>query len=294
MSITLSILIPTLGRKKCLLQVLSDLLPQLTKYDEIIVLDQNSPGMDKQIFPPDQRIRVIQSKTGLTYGRNLLIQKSSNSHLLFLDDDLILSPDLIKEYKSAIKFHPKSILAGKVITEDSVNIPPPGNIDFFSGEIVTNFAFERDEETFMFAGGNFLIPRKSLPPNPVFNPWFRGSAQGEEVDFALRLTRAGHRIHSVHKAWVHHLKLSRGGCRNTVYRDKFIFHQCFNEGMFFGRFCHLGGICKFLIRMKNFWEFHSRWNFPGHHPGKLGALVSSTLQGILIGLFLRAGDKKQP
>jgi cellulose synthase/poly-beta-1,6-N-acetylglucosamine synthase-like glycosyltransferase len=51
----------------------------------------------KEQFPQDSRFKYIHTKPALTYQRNVGVRNSSGDIIFFLDDDIVLDKDFIKE-----------------------------------------------------------------------------------------------------------------------------------------------------------------------------------------------------
>ncbi len=257
----ISIIIPSLGRSEVLFETLDVLANQIKDSDEILIIDQNSPPLEiPQKFSQRDNIKFYWNHPpSLTKARNFGINKAAGGHVMFLDDDIIPNSDLIEMAKQSILQFPNHIIAGAVDQQDVPDVEGVGTVDLVTGEIKTNYNSKSNFFCEMFPGGHNIIPlhwAKSLK----FSKHFKGSSQGEEIDFARRFLNKGGKIYFNSKMRIFHRKIPLGGCRSQNFKENFVFHQCFNEAYFWGRHGLLVNIKPFLRRMLYFLEFHSRKN----------------------------------
>ena len=118
----ISIIIPTLNRKKELHNTIISLNSQILKGFEIIIIDQNKfYDIDhykniKNTFKKLSLNIFKQEMPNASLARNLGAKKAKNNILLFIDDDVLIKNKLyltnhLKNYKD-----PKNnIIAGKII-----------------------------------------------------------------------------------------------------------------------------------------------------------------------------------
>ena len=281
-----SIIIPSYMRTQVLWNSLEALRPQLQEGDEVLVIDQNHPPLQPPPALIGAWLRFCRlEKPSLTKARNLGLELASNAQVLFLDDDIIPNPDLLDRFKAAAREFPGWILTGTVDQEDKpADVPSPGKVDLRTGEIRTNFSRPISGETPFFPGGLVFIPKSSLPPPPWYCPAFKGAAQGEEIDFALRARARGVKIRSVPGARIYHLRVVEGGCRAPEFRRRFFLDHVFNQSLFFGRHGEKPFILRFLRRLKGFVEFHTR--VPGGHDRAMVLRAGlETANGLARGIF---------
>ncbi len=292
----LSILIPTLGRDAVLWDTLDALLPQLSDSDEILIVDQNSGILDVPARFKRAPVRFLRlTPPSLTQARNAALSDARSEYCLFLDDDIIPRSNLLNQWREAIRLWPGHILAGAVEQEDTASLGTisdssdrTARVNLDDGSILTNFNFGTEGPVNFFPGGHVLIPRSCLPPKPFFCPYFRGNAQGEEIDFALRVHRLGIGIMGIPQARIYHLKSPSGGCRDPEFRRAFPAHQIFNEGLFFGRNGNLLQGLKFLRRIKALTEYRTRRiGFPAHSPFGIVRAGWNLVLGLGMGMISR-------
>jgi glycosyltransferase involved in cell wall biosynthesis len=108
-----SVLIPTYNRLTALVATLTALTAQDFKNFEVIVADQsdNFTGNDgviqtlQRIFQLHQTpLRLLQNlpKKGIAHQRQFLLDQSTGEYSLYLDDDIILEPDVIGRMVKAL------------------------------------------------------------------------------------------------------------------------------------------------------------------------------------------------
>jgi glycosyltransferase involved in cell wall biosynthesis len=109
-----SVLIPTYNRLTALVATLTALTAQDFKDFEVVVADQsdNFTGNDgviqtlQRIFQLHQTpLRIVQNlpKKGIAHQRQFLLDQSTSKYSLYLDDDIILEPDVIDRMVKALE-----------------------------------------------------------------------------------------------------------------------------------------------------------------------------------------------
>jgi len=202
-----------------------------------------------------------------------------------VDDDVYPEKDLLENLKDAAARFPEQVIAGGVDQDDSPEVEGVGYINFSTGEIKTNYGSHQEMQIEIFAGCHFMLPQSCLLEKPRFCPHFKGSSQGEEIDYAVRLIKAGKKIQFYPKARLFHRKESDGGCRSEKFQNKFLFDHCFNEGLFFSRNGNLVDIRLFLRRVKNYIEFATRRKSGGHNLSDVIQGLFMTFKGLIKGFL---------
>ncbi|WP_207425921.1 glycosyltransferase family 2 protein [Pedobacter sp. SYSU D00535] len=109
-----SVLIPTYNRRHALTATLTALCAQTFKDFEVVVADQSDTfvGDDKTIQTIKRLLEFHQNpvkilpnfpKRGIAQQRQFLLENSSGTYSLFLDDDVVLEPDVIERMVKAIE-----------------------------------------------------------------------------------------------------------------------------------------------------------------------------------------------
>ncbi len=201
--VSVSAIIPTLGRYAYLPDALASLSRQTIKPREIIVVDQNPPDSRRpEVYEAcaGLNLRVIwQDKLGQSLARNTGLAEATSRYVFLFDDDSIANDDLIETHLRAVESSRFQVSTG-------VSYPPSPN-DY---QLPFNFRYPRIAQT--FDTGNSLLPLvlarqlKGLDRNYDFGP-------GTDLDFGTRLYLSGVRILHNPKAVRIHFKAPLGGLR---------------------------------------------------------------------------------
>ena len=202
---------PTYGRDEVLADTIDSLLRLEFRAAEIIVLDQTvthceatearlreweGAGHIRRFLLPAPSIPVAMNR-GLLEARQDIV--------LFLDDDLVPFPGLVKAHFEAHRegWH---LVAGRVLQ------PWDGKI-LSATWAERQYASTESLEVSGFMGGNFSVRRNLAINLGGFDENFVRVAYNFEREFADRWRAAGERISYCPQAGIHHLKASSGGTR---------------------------------------------------------------------------------
>ena len=88
-----SIYIPAYNAENTIRESIESIFKQTLKFDEIIVIDDNSTDATNKIVKEYKNINLIKNETnkGLGYNRNLGIKNSSNNIIASIDADVVLN-----------------------------------------------------------------------------------------------------------------------------------------------------------------------------------------------------------
>jgi glycosyltransferase involved in cell wall biosynthesis len=273
----ISVIIPTYNRPCSLAALLERLLADSFQSMDIVVVSQDTHAPAGN----DPRVRVVQiNRPSLTRARNAGIAAATGRLLLFLDDDCLPSPDLVRRHCDLhAQFREFAAVAGGVRdrnhqgTREQLVAFDEGTMSY-----VPDYALAREEETDFFPGGHVSFKREIF--NRLrFDPWFIGNAHFEEVDLALRLRRRGHRFFFSHTAWIDHGLEETGGCRAVHSAPAFMLHRFYNRAFCYAKNVSLANTARFLMQQRHDLEYLSRKN--GSHDGRL---VIAGLAGVVAGL----------
>lgn len=121
LSPTVSVIIPTYNRKDSLLRTLDSLSRQTypAKGFEVIVVDDGSTdgtaeALQNASYPCALRY-FQQTHLGVGAARNLGLDNAQGELLLYLDDDMIVEPQVLAEHLAAHERHPGAVVKGQVI-----------------------------------------------------------------------------------------------------------------------------------------------------------------------------------
>jgi GT2 family glycosyltransferase len=126
-----SIIIPTYNRRDILKKCLECLLPQTYPADkfEVVIADDNSTDGTKEMvqsFRAPFKIKfVLQdiSKRGAAANNNLGIKNASGKYLLFMNNDIFVTPDFISQHMKYHEKYPGVIVQGPAYNTSDLNNP---------------------------------------------------------------------------------------------------------------------------------------------------------------------------
>lgn len=156
-----SIIIPTRNRQKDVIECLKSISIQSLKPNEIIVVDASDDQrlrheLNKLELAPVNLI-YLYDQSGLTHGRNIGVQKATGEIILFLDDDVILEKDYVKEIVNVFKEDTKKEIGGVMGTNSKAHRPR-----FLSRMVHSLFFLVMDD-------GNGKIRPSGMPTFCYFN-----------------------------------------------------------------------------------------------------------------------------
>lgn len=211
--LSLSIVIPTYGRDRVLVDTINQLLALGPPAHEIIVVDQ-TPKHEHETaeqlasWNAGGAIRLIhQEAPSVTRAMNAGLMAARGSIVLFLDDDIRPEPKLLAAHLDEHQREESAIVAGRVLQ------PWHEGMTSFSDEPF-QFADLTPRDVDGFMGGNVSIRRKVALALGGFDENFVRVAYNFEQEFAYRARQAGHRIFYAPEACIHHLKEVIGGTRS--------------------------------------------------------------------------------
>jgi len=217
----LTIAIPTYGRGAILIETIEYLLQLDPRADEIIVVDQ-TPS-----YPPDIAAKLdAWSQSGvirhiklpapsIPRAMNTALEQARNEYVLYLDDDVIPTPHLVREHHRALTQYDAAAVVGQVLQ-------PGEQVQHFEEDELRRgfvrdleFRFNHDVATDVqnVIACNLSVHRERALAIGGFDIRYTTVAYRFETDFALRLVAAGHRVRFEPAAGVRHLKVPGGGVR---------------------------------------------------------------------------------
>lgn len=233
-----TVIIPTYGRNKVLIDTINSVLNQKTRGFEILVIDQ-SKTHDKRTrdFLNEMSIKKIRYYNvfppSLPAARNFGLKKARGEIVIYIDDDVLLDQGFIKAHLDSYKKRSVVCVAGRVKQKDK---PVTDTLLYFRK---TGFgAGSLNYPKFGFAetalGCNMSFRKKAILKIGGFDTNFIGNAIGEESDLCFRLKKRGYKILFNPKASLFHRVYKSGGCREekSIY-DNYIVYR--NEVIFFLR-----------------------------------------------------------
>ena len=203
--VTLSVIIPTYDRPEHLRRCLQSILKNdLGSVREILVIVNDAGPLAREVVSDvnghDPRLQVIEiPKSSRGRSRNMGLSKASGRFCYFLDDDVVLPPDTLKNLKGKLESYPSlGILGGPNKT------PPDGSLFEICAGFVLGSLFgmwkmrarvkgtEKDEwvDERSLQLCNLCIRKDLLSGD---SPFDERLASAEENLLLIRLQKAGHR-----------------------------------------------------------------------------------------------------
>jgi GT2 family glycosyltransferase len=219
----LSVAIPTYRREETLLNTLNQLLALDHRACEILVIDQTTSRQAETIVA----LEKLAISGGIVWHRlnEPSIPKAMNHALkvaraeivLFVDDDIELTSDLVFEHAKEYEDPDVVCVAGRVVQpweRESGECESAWLDDRSIDPDAFRFNFGKRCDVKRFMGGNFSIRRRLALNLGGFDENFVKAAYRFEAEFANRVLHAGLRILFQPAASLIHLKENAGGTRS--------------------------------------------------------------------------------
>jgi glycosyltransferase involved in cell wall biosynthesis len=167
-------------------------------YEIVLVNDGSSDDTPAVIARARERatcafVAIDQANAGLASGRNVGIARASGERIIFIDDDVLPTPNFVEEHLRSHAAHPAAIVRGGAINVESFDDLPPAvwRLKDYSGNY--------------FWTTNVSVPLATIREIGGFNTSF--SEYGwEDIDVGLRLRARGVKAVFNKKALVYHYK----------------------------------------------------------------------------------------
>lgn len=226
-----SIVIPTFHRKDSLVRLLQTLK---NEDSEIIIVEQEQNN--EKAFKAVRSVRYIFLPHRSTpHAMNVGVQKVRGDYILFLDDDVTVAPDLVKNHIKNFTDPEVAATVGRIIT-DGQKIEPDrrdtGRINWI-GNFSDGFSSVHRQEVDTVIGANTCWRKEVFERLGGFDQRFTGNALRFESDLSLRAKKAGYKILFEPKALVYHHREPSGGARKTEGRIRWYIDYFKNETLFF-------------------------------------------------------------
>ncbi|MCZ6675191.1 MAG: glycosyltransferase [Verrucomicrobia bacterium] len=220
---SISVAIPTYNREDTLLNTLNQLLALNHRACEILVIDQTTSRQAETAVALEKLAvsgGIVWHKLNepsIPKAMNYALMVARAEVVLFLDDDIELTSDLVVEHAKEYEDPEVVCVAGRVVQpwEHKLDACESAWLDVRSGDpdaFRFNSRMRADVKRFM--GGNFSIKRQMALDLGGFDENFIKVAYRFEAEFADRMLRAGLRILFQPTASLNHLKANTGGTRS--------------------------------------------------------------------------------
>eukprot|EP00049_Salpingoeca_infusionum_P004154 m.75240 g.75240 ORF g.75240 m.75240 type:complete len:1008 (-) comp12441_c0_seq1:274-3297(-) len=206
--VVLDVIVPTFRCDFAYLRRILDLTaPENCQIGFVVIIDLPDSPVEKRLLDiygddPRYRIRCQKENTGASMARNRGLVESAADWVLFLDDDVIPSPDIITAYVRAIEANPDELgFAGPAYLPEAIStrcqgVRLGGVTHFWDLPSKRNWG---QQHVPWAVTANVLFRRD---PTVEFNPQYPRTGGGEDIDYALLVTEG--RLFAVPDAYVTH------------------------------------------------------------------------------------------
>jgi GT2 family glycosyltransferase len=249
----ISIIIPTLNRTTFLKDTLDDLFVQEFEHPyEILIVDQSTQP-DEVILKhiqgkPNVRYYHITQFRGLPEARNFGWQNAVYDYVLYVDDDIQCQPNLLSEHYKYLTDPEIGIVAGGITEKNNPNTGTRiGVFEKIKANPITGFHKKGQLEVEHAKGCNYSTKTSILKSlKGTDQNLTKGAALYEELDYCLRVKKAGYKIFFNSEAHVVHLAAAAGGCRVEEI-DKYLYSLVRNRSLIIER--HITGFYKITAEL---------------------------------------------
>jgi glycosyltransferase involved in cell wall biosynthesis len=216
---SVSLVIPTYNRGKEILDTINRILESnLTSINflEVIVVDDGSTEPIEsflslgEVSQSNISLRCIrQENSGVGAARNRGFREATGDIILFIDDDILVSPELIRQHVEAHREHPNSVICGFA---PFVSCDTPSLTRF--ADKITNYVFSEDLRKEFVKGeivisGQLSIERQMFGQQDYFYRDDLTTPAAEEIELSYRLYQQKISIlHAKHIVAIHNHHLT--------------------------------------------------------------------------------------
>jgi GT2 family glycosyltransferase len=241
-----SIVIPTYKRGEVLCQTIEMALAQDYPDFEVIVVDQTpnpSESVLECVAAAGRRLRYVRRDVpNLPAARNTGVRIARGEIIIFIDDDVIISPSYVASH---VARYTDPALGG--VTGMTLSPSPAENDEaqMLGLRLGASGIKERLDDgcfsTYSIEGCNCSFRKEAIIRAGMFDERFTGSAWGEDTDLALRVKHRGYLLVLDPKIRLVHLALNSGGCENrdtqhervaSEHHRLFLYHVIKNRAIF--------------------------------------------------------------
>jgi len=215
-----TVVVATLNREEYLANTLLDLLDQDQDPIEILIVDQSDApsraSLDMQERYPDKITYHKVTFRGLPLARNFGWQNARHDAIVYVDDDIRCGRQLVSQHTVALRKKGVGVVAGG-IEEPNRPRPMPRNMGEFVRWTATPIGgFDSKQERYIdqARGCNFSTWKRVLEEVGGFDESLNvGAALYEELEYCLRVKKAGYGVFFSPNARLTHLIAPDNGCR---------------------------------------------------------------------------------
>ncbi len=197
---TIDVLIPTIGRKEYLLEVLNCLAKQSYLPTNVILIEQNplegsSSNLEyiQAVSWPFTIVHQFIHQAGACNARNIGLNLVKSDYVFMADDDILFDEKLLENALHVFKSTgSEAFLVSCVMENQSVSVQPPIQVSFF--------------------GSGHAFVKSSCIQNIRFKMGYEFGF-GEDIDFGMQLRNTGVDVLYISSFTILHLKAPIGGFR---------------------------------------------------------------------------------
>lgn len=188
--ITIDIIVPSFRlQAKYLIPIVQMKVPKETTVNFIIIADDPSAKIPNELnrIVNTNNVKLFRNKknSGASVSRNVGLANSRAEWILFLDDDIVPSTELLYSYVNAIQENPSSIgFFGETLFPEPRTIFTKGII---ACDILTFFFLAGYYEKLKWAPTANVIIKSSVIGHTRFKEIFPKNGGGEDIDFFLEI-----------------------------------------------------------------------------------------------------------
>jgi len=218
-----TVAMPTYKREKVLLDAVGHLLNESPPASEVLVADQ-TPRHDAPTqarlkeWDEQGAIRWLRlDKPSITGAMNTGLREASCPIVLFVDDDIVPAPGLIRAHAAAYE-ESRDVwaVAGQVLQPGEEPIPGPVTCTEHGLRAFLDFSFRSTSRAWVKSAmaGNLSVRRERALEIGGFDENFVGAAYRFETEFCRRVWRNRGKVLYEPGASIRHLRASEGGTRS--------------------------------------------------------------------------------
>lgn len=193
----ISVVVPTFNRRDIVLRTVKTLFDQNcppTHYEIVVVVDGSTDGTAEALreLKPNCRFRIIeQENRGLASARNTGFRAAESELVIFLDDDMLCDPTLVREHCAAHQDSKAAIGFGAIFL--SPDSPRSLAAECFNREVGSYYLQHKKAPDIPWPRsacifGNTSVPRRLLMESGGFDEGFR---MREDAELGERLFAGG-------------------------------------------------------------------------------------------------------
>jgi GT2 family glycosyltransferase len=258
-----SIIIVSYRRTEILKETLELLQPIIDDSVEVIIVEQLAPVENTDLFSKFKNVRYFNlEQPGMVGARNFGILQAQHDVVLFLDDDIRPSLQLIQGHLSRYSEPSVGGVAGHILELHEQPIPKidPKALDPFTGLEYISFNHLERIDMLTARGCNMSFRRSTLLDIGGFDTYLLPPFSfREDTDISFRVRQAGYRLVFEPTASLVHLSAKSGGTRGSEERNIFkdelksysdLFNHCRDDIYFYSK--HFSGKWKWRLILTSF------------------------------------------